>query len=73
MNTNQKILTAVAVGAAIGGILGVLYAPEKGTETRKKISDRTKKITDAAKEKLDELMHKVNHANGEKERKSEVV
>ncbi|UEG49216.1 YtxH domain-containing protein [Ferruginibacter lapsinanis] len=68
MNTNRKLLTALAVGAAIGGILGVLYAPDKGVETRKKISDRTKKITDAAKEKLEQLRH---HGNGAKDRKSE--
>lgn len=68
MNTKGKLLTALAVGAAIGGVLGVLYAPDKGVETRKKISDRTKKIADAAKEKLEQLRH---HGNGEKDKKSE--
>jgi gas vesicle protein len=70
MNTNGKMLTTLAVGAAIGGILGVLYAPDKGVETRKKISDRTKKIADAAKEKLEKLRH---HGNGVKDTEKSFV
>ena len=31
----SRIMTGFITGAAIGGILGVLFAPEKGTETEK--------------------------------------
>ena len=66
MNTTGKILTATAVGVAIGGLLGVLFAPDKGIETRKKISERGKKIAETAKEKLDQFKHGV--VNGVKEK-----
>lgn len=36
MENNNKILLAAGIGAAIGGILGILFAPDKGAETRKK-------------------------------------
>lgn len=35
----------MAAGAAIGAVLGVLLAPDKGSELRKKISEEGKKIT----------------------------
>ena len=66
MNTTGKMLTAVAAGAAIGGLLGVLFAPDKGIETRKKISEKSKEIADAAKEKLEQFRH--GHHNGVKEK-----
>ncbi len=51
-----KVLLGVLAGAAAGALLGVLLAPEKGTETRKKISKKSEEYTDALKEKYDELM-----------------
>ena len=52
MNTTGKILTAFAVGAAAGAILGILFAPDKGSETRQKISEQGKKFADSVKEKF---------------------
>lgn len=67
MNTKGKILTALAVGAAVGGILGVLFAPDKGSETRKKISEGSKKFTDGVKEKFEKGRSMFNHAKNGKE------
>lgn len=62
MNTTGKIITAMVAGAALGAILGVLLAPDKGSEIRKKINEEGKKITGKLKDgfqkgklKLDEL------------------
>ena len=52
MTTTGKILTAFTVGAAAGVVLGILFAPAKGSETRQKISDQGKKFSDSIKEKI---------------------
>jgi gas vesicle protein len=50
MNTTGKIITAAAIGAAIGAVAGMLFAPHKGSKTRKKICDETKKFADEIKD-----------------------
>jgi len=52
MNTTAKIITACAAGVVTGVVLGILFAPDKGSETRQKISDQGKKIADTFKDKL---------------------
>lgn len=58
MNTLAKIAIATAAGVVAGGVLGILFAPDKGVNTRKKITDSGKKLTDTVKEKMSTL--KVN-------------
>jgi gas vesicle protein len=60
MNTTGKILTAVAAGAAVGAILGVLFAPDKGSETRRKINESGHKLADGMKEKFQAGKRKFN-------------
>ena len=60
MNKNSKILVALAAGMAAGAILGVLFAPGKGSETRKKIKDEGKKMADDMKEKFSRGKEKLN-------------
>ncbi|SHI48448.1 YtxH domain-containing protein [Pseudozobellia thermophila] len=57
-NDSGNILLAVLTGAIIGAGAGILYAPDKGTKTRKKIKkgalktkeDLTHRLTQAADE-----------------------
>jgi gas vesicle protein len=51
-----KVLLGVLAGAAAGALLGVLLAPEKGSETRKKLAKTGEDYADALKEKFDELV-----------------
>lgn len=47
MSKKSNSLMTFLTGAAVGAILGVLYAPDKGTTTREKLSfrlDKYKKI-----------------------------
>ena len=46
------MLIALGTGIVIGGLLGVLFAPDKGSETRKKIGDAGKKLSDRVKEQV---------------------
>ena len=56
MKNTSKILTAIAAGAAAGAILGVLFAPDKGTETRKKISKKSGDVADSLKHKFNDFV-----------------
>ena len=67
MKNTSKILIALGAGIAIGGVLGVLFAPDKGSETRHKIAEGSKKLVDnfnkkikSGKEKLQQEFSKMN-------------
>jgi gas vesicle protein len=60
MNTSGKILAAVAAGIAAGAVLGILFAPDKGSETRRKINEQGRKITDNVKDKFRKGREKFN-------------
>ncbi len=52
---SSKLLTGVLIGAAAGAVLGILFAPDKGSETRKKISEKGGELGDSVKNKFNEL------------------
>jgi gas vesicle protein len=55
MNTSRILLGFVA-GAAVGAALGILFAPDKGTETRRKISEKSNDVADSIKDKFTDLV-----------------
>ncbi|QNJ97503.1 YtxH domain-containing protein [Constantimarinum furrinae] len=64
-NTGQTLL-ALLTGAAIGAGLGILYAPDKGSKTRSKISKETKK----AQKKLQKQIKDTQSTLSEKAQKA---
>ena len=55
-NDNTKMIGALLLGAAVGGALGILLAPDKGSETRKKILAKGDDLTDSLKEKFQDFL-----------------
>lgn len=67
MNTTSKIVLGLMGAAAVGALIGILVAPEKGSELRKKISngagevaDELGKLLKAGKEELANLKQTVS-------------
>lgn len=56
MSKKSNALMAFLAGAAVGAILGVLYAPDKGSNTREKLSFQLDKYRKMLQDFLDDLM-----------------
>jgi gas vesicle protein len=54
--SNGKVVLGVLAGIAAGAILGILFAPDKGCETRKKIAKKGNDVADDLKNKVNELI-----------------
>jgi gas vesicle protein len=61
-----RFLGALMLGSAVGAAIGVLYAPDKGERTRRKLMAKGTDMTDALSEKfntfLDSVREEVTHA-----------
>ena len=57
MKTSSVVL-GILIGGAIGAIIGVLYAPDKGSNLRKKVRDEGEKLAEELKGKVKD---KVNY------------
>jgi gas vesicle protein len=55
MSTTKTLLGFLA-GAAVGAAIGILFAPDKGTETRRKISEQSNDLADNLKGKFTDLV-----------------
>lgn len=59
MNDSGKILAALLAGLAAGAAIGILFAPDKGSDTRDKLNDTLKDLGDAIKEKSSEQVEQI--------------
>ena len=55
-----KVLLGLLAGLATGAFIGILIAPDKGTDTRKKITKKGEDYADALKEKFNEFLDSVS-------------
>lgn len=63
-NLSRNILS-LATGVALGGVLGILFAPQSGKKTRKDIKDKASDLIDQAVELKDSLMSTLSSATEE--------
>ena len=68
MNTG-KVLLGVLAGVAAGALIGILFAPAKGSRTRRRILRQGESYVDGLKEKFNEyadtISEKLEHAKEE--------
>jgi len=60
MKDSGKIITAMLAGLAAGAVLGILFAPDKGSETRDKLNESLADLGDAIKERAEEQLDQLN-------------
>ncbi|MFN4219715.1 MAG: YtxH domain-containing protein [bacterium] len=61
MKNTGDIIGAFLIGVAVGTVIGILYAPQSGEETRKFISEKGTKT-------IEELNNKIHHLKEEIEK-----
>lgn len=54
--SKKGLLIGLLAGAAAGAIAGILMAPDKGSQTRKKISDKSREKVDGLKSGFDSFI-----------------
>ena len=64
-----NVIFGVLAGMAAGAVLGILFAPEKGTETRKKIVHKGEDYVDGLKERINSILNN-GSKRGEKVKES---
>ena len=60
--SNTKTVLGFVAGAAVGALAGILLAPDKGANTRKKISNKAEGISDSLKSSFDDFVDKLKTA-----------
>ncbi|MCC7526670.1 MAG: YtxH domain-containing protein [Chitinophagaceae bacterium] len=67
-NNTGKIVSALLLGATVGGMvgaaLGILFAPDKGNKTRKKLLSKGGDLTDSVKSMVIDLVEEVKKEAG---------
>lgn len=64
MSDNKKVIGSLLLGVAAGAVIGLLFAPEKGSNTRKKISKSTDDLLDQLQDTIDEGKSALNNFKG---------
>lgn len=55
-----KVLLGLVAGAAAGAVLGILFAPEKGSTTRQQLSQKGEDVLENLKTRFDEFLSKAS-------------
>ena len=58
--SSGKVVLGLLAGAAAGALAGILFAPAKGSRTRRRIMNKGENYADSLKNKLNDLLEKTN-------------
>ncbi len=58
--SNGKVLLGVLAGVAVGATLGILFAPDKGSVTRKKITQKGDDYADELGDKFESFLQNIS-------------
>ena len=73
MSNNSNSFWAFLSGIAIGSIVGILYAPDKGKNTRDKLSFQLDKYKEQLQKMIDELVDGKDEASSPAKREGEKI
>lgn len=62
---SKDVIIGVLGGIAVGAVLGVFFAPDKGSSTRKKIVDKSNDLADDVKSQLTAIADKLTNRSEE--------
>ncbi|HEX2936046.1 MAG TPA: YtxH domain-containing protein [Bacteroidales bacterium] len=54
-----KLVAGVLAGVAVGAAVGVLFAPDKGTNTRRRISKKGEDLIEGVRDKLNQYLDSI--------------
>jgi gas vesicle protein len=60
MKTSRIILSTI-IASAVGVAVGMLFAPQKGSKTRQKISKKNHEYSDYVSDKVEEFVDSISH------------
>lgn len=66
-NERGKLIVSVLAGVLAGAALGVLFAPNKGRKTRKRLLNNVKELAEDVKQKVKEEVNSLRTKVGELE------
>jgi gas vesicle protein len=58
--SSGKVFLGVLAGLAAGSLLGILFAPDKGSVTRARIVERSEDYAEVVKEKFNQMVDSFN-------------
>ena len=59
-NSAGGVVIALFTGLAIGVVLGILFAPKSGQETRNELVEKGERLMDMGKESVSDVVEKTN-------------
>jgi len=65
MKNDEKVMIALITGLTVGAFFGILFAPHKGSKTRRIINEEGNRLMETLREKIDDGISMVNDLKDE--------